>query len=176
MYRFVLAIVLLNYLGCASIIGRKGSCPSGGQTGPDGRCYVLYSSTNNCHSNWNTSNVFCQQQGGQLASISNSFINAFLWKMVKSANINTQRGECDYFPGHGTFIGLYPKISGNTCQWSWSDGSPMSYSNWDSSYNNSCDPNDWFTKNSVVYLTTTDGKWNLDDNAEIGYPSICAFD
>uniref|UniRef100_A0A914CG68 C-type lectin domain-containing protein n=1 Tax=Acrobeloides nanus TaxID=290746 RepID=A0A914CG68_9BILA len=97
-------------------------------------------------------------------------------KMVKSANINTQRGECDYFPDHGTFIGLYPKISGNTCQWSWSDGSPLSYSNWDSSYNNSCDPNDWSTKNSIAYLTTTDGKWNLDDNAEIGYPSICAFD
>lgn len=101
------------------------SCPANAKLGPDNRCYAIYGDDDACILSWNESRSYCKKKGGDLASISNAFVNAFLMNMFEDS-----RSQCDWGM-KGAWIGLTIKLNANnTCEWIWSDGTPLSYINW----------------------------------------------
>uniref|UniRef100_A0A914CFG0 C-type lectin domain-containing protein n=1 Tax=Acrobeloides nanus TaxID=290746 RepID=A0A914CFG0_9BILA len=144
----------------------KASCPTGSQLGPDNRCYGVFGTADVCNLVWNQSRTYCQQKGGDLASISSAIVNSFVWNLLKNSKTVCSWGT------KGAWIGLITQMTGSTCQWVWADGTTLSYSNW--AYPTKCDPSLQFSGPSG-YMQYADGKWSYDDNAETGYQIICAF-
>jgi hypothetical protein len=94
-------------------------CPSGAVQGlNDGDCYMYRTSSD---SSWYSAEEDCASQLGHLASVQNAFQNVFLPRQACSTCSSS--GSTDYW------IGASKGALGGT-DWTWSDGTKFSYTNW----------------------------------------------
>lgn len=105
------------------LIVTKAECPDGSIEGlPNSNtCYVLSQKPDN----WYDAERYCSQYGGHATSIGSSFENTYI------AGI-----EANDFNYSEFWIGAYNDVGYNYFKagpWGWSDGSNLSYANWDSS-------------------------------------------
>lgn len=90
-------------------------CPAGWQINLNGqKCLKVF--TNSL--NWLSSEQYCNNFGGNLASVSNAFDNAFIFGLAENIS-----GMPEWWLGGNTV--LLPKT------WSWSDGTNFTYQNFD---------------------------------------------
>lgn len=91
-------------------------CDVGLVQGPSANeCYKFVSNADS----WYAAEWHCEKLGGTLASVGNAFISSFLKSEVPS------RCSGDYWLGGSK--------DDRTSVWAWSDGTPFSYKNWDTS-------------------------------------------
>ena len=115
----------------------------------NGKRYELWKSSRT----WTEAALFANDMGGYLASISSAEENTLAHNMLKNFQASAANTG-------GTWVGAWIGGSKQNNEWSWTDGSAFSYTNW-----NSGNPsNDWGTEH-YTGLRYTDGKWNsVNDN------------
>lgn len=115
----------------------------------NGKRYELWKSSRT----WTEAASFANDMGGYLASISSAEENTLAHNMLKNFQASAANTG-------GTWVGAWIGGSKQNNEWSWTDGSAFSYTNW-----NSGNPsNDWGTEH-YTGLRYTDGKWNsVNDN------------
>ena len=108
---------------------------------------------------WNAANEDCTGMGGYLASVTSAEEDGFLYEIIKNAGT----GETSYW------IGGNDAAAEGT--WTWSNGEPFSYANW-----NRGEPND---QNGQDYarIYCSSGFWDdAGDNNYNNYYYICEWD
>lgn len=93
------------------------ACPSDGITDNEGVCYKSF----NISLNWYAAEAACAKDGGHLASIPDTFTNAFV-----SSYANSLLGYENYWIGGLANFDQYQNIS----FWEWIDYGSFKYTNW----------------------------------------------
>lgn len=92
------------------------ACPPGTLQGMNANdCYRVHFS----YADWQAAENECVSDGGHLASVSNAFVNKLLYNISSDV-----RGVGDY-----VWLGGQNQGSQHP-EWTWSDGSPWTYTNW----------------------------------------------
>ena len=97
-YKKVICIILILFSVCEDGWSGDTSSPL---------CYQYFSS----YESWTDASSYCQNLGGELASVTSSDINDFLTTLTEDM----------------AWIGGYKDDDGN---WNWADGSTFDYTNW----------------------------------------------
>nr|XP_047917806.1 macrophage mannose receptor 1-like isoform X1 [Anser cygnoides] len=131
------------------------------------KCFKIFASNITRKLVWHDARDVCINLGGNLATVPNEQVQAFLHYHLKDATTNVWIGMND-INRESTFL--------------WTDGSTVSYTNWVSgapekaqTYFNNYDF-EWLTDNTVetdcVFIIQSDGKWR-DDSCENERGYIC---
>lgn len=116
-----MTVARLEFLLIVSIFAIVGgTCPQGALQGLTANDCYLYLPPNF----WLSALEDCVQRGGQLASVSNAFVNLFIPTLPKeTCGVPYSAGVHSYWLGGS--VGL------TSSSWSWSDSSPFAYTAWD---------------------------------------------
>ncbi|KAH7716659.1 venom C-type lectin mannose binding isoform 1 [Aphelenchoides avenae] len=118
----------------------------------NGLCYGAEVDEGRPTDNWLDAQELCQYANGHLVAIHDSAANFDLLRLARDRDIIHSGGYL--------VIGLY--YNTKTSEWTWTDGSPVDYSNWVSGFpTNSSDP-DWASGPYYAYMSTrggTAGQW-----------------
>uniref|UniRef100_A0A914E306 C-type lectin domain-containing protein n=1 Tax=Acrobeloides nanus TaxID=290746 RepID=A0A914E306_9BILA len=169
---FVFIVTLEAYVIANHLQPNVGdSCHNnGGNLGPDNQCYGFYQSDEFDGSTWKQAQEFCRQQGGDMASIKNAFVNAFLYSFLANNTSPFLWGNQD------AWIGLIANITNTTCSWVWTDGSRPSYTNWENlNPTNNCFFNNTVVGDQAAYMSYEDGKWSFGSAMGQAEFFFCAF-
>uniref|UniRef100_A0A914EC79 C-type lectin domain-containing protein n=1 Tax=Acrobeloides nanus TaxID=290746 RepID=A0A914EC79_9BILA len=140
-----------------------------GNLGPDNRCYEFYQSDG---TTWKQAQEYCRKIGGDMATIKNAFVNAFLYNFFLA---NSTTSIFPWSP-HDAWIGLTANITNTTCSWVWTDGSRPSYTNWENfNATNNCFFNNTVVGDQAAYMNYKDGKWSFGSAMMQAEFFFCAF-
>ncbi|XP_061598331.1 lymphocyte antigen 75-like [Cololabis saira] len=128
----------------------RGGCPMFWYNFND-RCYKYVAT----RMNWANAELHCLSQGANLVSIHSQNEENFVKSLIKNF---------DHFEGE-TWIGLTDAQQDGS--WFWSDGSKLSFSNW-----NSGEPNGWWKETCVNTNWDTPKNWN-DISCSGEYAFVC---
>ena len=138
---------------CSTDVCKAGVCTHDGSgwSGYDGSCYRYFSTKRN----WLDAQDHCNSQGAHLVSVKDAAENSFAHSLIEGDN--------------APWTGLRDAASEGT--WVWSDGTPTTWTNW-----NSGEPNNSGNEDCMhLYhypAQSYDKRWN-DANCGSGYPYLC---
>ena len=101
------------------------SCPENWEENED-RCYLWPSHKRS----WKEAELFCKEEGGHLASVTNQKIHDYIWSKVDRKNKETH-----------FWIGGTDQAEEGT--WTWTDGSPWNFSKWGTKPKKQPDNHNW---------------------------------
>lgn len=102
--------------------------------------------------------MFCELQGGHLATLTSKEENDYVYRLMLSENYSS------------AFFGLSDAETEG--EWHWITGEPSNYLNWHKGEPNSENPDEDY---GMFYFKFSDGTWN-DGRFEAGAPFICEWD
>jgi len=133
------------------------ACEEGWEKNGD-HCYFL----SNEKKNWFAAEIFCQGEGGHLASVHSGATNDFVWGMMKRTNLNR--------------IWIGGTDTGKEGVWKWTDCTPWDFTVWGTGEPSNTGDEDCF----IVYQFNdqhenkdADKKWN-DDKCSKEFGFVCS--